>query len=82
VNQIDDAIERVQKVRERLDAAMSVYGPVGQHRVVTQAAIDEIAAARSELEGAVIDKDRVLGKRELVGLQGFLGGGSFFNALQ
>jgi hypothetical protein len=63
VNQIDDAIERVQKARERLDAAMSVYGPVRQHRVVTQAAIDEIAAARSELEGAVIDKDRVLGKR-------------------
>ena len=63
MSQIDDAIERVQRARERLDAALSVYGPLQQHRVVAQAAIDEIAAAKSELASAVMDKDRALGKR-------------------
>jgi hypothetical protein len=54
------AIERVQKARERLDAARSVYSPPSKHRVVTQGDLDEIAAAEAELAAAIADKDRIL----------------------
>jgi hypothetical protein len=66
VSAVDDgaeeqhAIERVAKARKRLDAARSVYGPPAKHKVVTQADLDEIAAAESELEAAIADKNRVL----------------------
>ena len=54
------AIERVEKARKRLDAARSIYGPPAKHKVVSQAALDEIEAAKSELEAAVAEKDRIL----------------------
>lgn len=54
------AIERVQKARERLEAARSVYGRPAEHKVVTQAHLDEIAAAESELKAAIVEKDRIL----------------------
>lgn len=63
------AIERVEKARKRLDAARSVYGPPADQKVVTQADLDEIAAAESDLEAARADKDRLFdeirsGKRQ------------------
>ena len=64
MSEIDAAIARVMKARERLiDADLAVYGTPAQHKVVTQAHLDEISAAKAELEAAELARDQALGKR-------------------
>lgn len=62
MNGLDEqlAVERVDRARKRLQAAMSIYGPVAHQKTVTQSDLDEIAAAETELRAALADKDRIL----------------------